>query len=114
MEQADATPNLTLLLVEQVVLNGEEKEDIVLEMKAGLYACLETGTGVKKWKKQGDGVVRFLHHQKRLRLRLVMRHGINRNVIANHVIDPRITLTPHVNSDSLWEWFGMLPLDQRR
>merc|ERR1712232_442519 len=45
-----------------------------------------------------------LKHKEHGKLRLLMRQEKTMKVICNHVLDPRITLEPHVQSDRAWIW----------
>lgn len=77
-------------------------------MRAKLFifgeTMLDAGTGNKSWKERGVGDVRILRHKDHQRLRLLMRQEKTMKVIANHAMDPRITLEPNVGSDRSWVW----------
>merc|ERR1712232_876225 len=65
---------------------------------------LNVGTGKKTWNERGIGEARILRHREHQRLRLLMRQEKTMKVIANHALDPRITLEPNVGSDRSWVW----------
>jgi len=65
---------------------------------------LDKGTGKKTWIERGIGNMRVLKHKEHKKLRLLMRQEKTMKVICNHVIDPRIKLEPHVQSDRAWIW----------
>ena len=65
---------------------------------------LNKGTGNKTWIERGIGNMRILRHKQNDKLRVLMRQEKTMKVICNHVVDPRITLTPHVQSDRSWIW----------
>jgi Ran-binding protein 1 len=65
---------------------------------------LDRGTGVKTWRERGIGEARLLRHRETSRTRLLMRQERTMKVIANHAIDPRITLEPNAGSDRSWVW----------
>lgn len=65
---------------------------------------MDQGTGNKTWRERGVGDVRILRHKQHQRLRLLMRQEKTMKVIANHAMDPRITLEPNVGSDRSWVW----------
>jgi Ran-binding protein 1 len=65
---------------------------------------LEKGSGNKSWRERGIGEMRILRHREHQRLRILMRQEKTMKVIANHAIDPRITLEPNVGSDRSWVW----------
>ena len=48
--------------------------------------------------------MRILRHREHQRLRVLMRQEKTMKVIANHALDPRITLEPNVGSDRSWVW----------
>jgi Ran-binding protein 1 len=43
-------------------------------------------------------------HRENGRIRVLMRQEKTMKVIANHVVDPRINMTPNVGSDKSWVW----------
>jgi Ran-binding protein 1 len=43
-------------------------------------------------------------HRETNRIRLLMRQEKTMKIIANHFVDPRITITPHAGSDKSWVW----------
>ena len=79
---------------------------MTLRAKLFLYGetLLDVGTGTKTWKERGIGEVRLLRHREYQRIRLLMRQEKTMKVIANHAVDPRITLEPNVSSDRSWVW----------
>mmetsp|Transcript_12534 Transcript_12534/g.29068 ORF Transcript_12534/g.29068 Transcript_12534/m.29068 type:complete len:174 (+) Transcript_12534:386-907(+) len=83
-------------------------QEVVFSMRAKLFifgeTLLDVGTGNKTWKERGVGEVRILRHREHQRLRLLMRQEKTMKVIANHALDPRITLEPNVGSDRSWVW----------
>ncbi|TFJ82274.1 hypothetical protein NSK_006394 [Nannochloropsis salina CCMP1776] len=63
----------------------EEDEETLYKMRSKLYvfgeAMLDKGSGKKSWLERGIG-----------------------EVIANHMVDPRIVMQPNVGSDRSWVW----------
>ena len=43
-------------------------------------------------------------HKESSRIRVLMRQEKTMKVIANHFLDPRITLSPNVGTDKSWVW----------
>jgi Ran-binding protein 1 len=77
-------------------------------MRAKLFifgeTLLDVGSGKKSWRERGVGDMRILRHREHQRLRVLMRQEKTMKVIANHALDPRITLEPNVGSDRSWVW----------
>lgn len=65
---------------------------------------LDKGTGKKTWIERGIGDLRILKHKEHGKLRILMRQEKTLKIICNHVLDPRIKLEPHVQSDRAWIW----------
>jgi Ran-binding protein 1 len=65
---------------------------------------LDKGTGNKSWRERGIGEVKLLKHRESSNIRLLMRQEKTMKVIANHVLDPRIVLTPNAGNDRSWCW----------
>lgn len=65
---------------------------------------LDKGTGNKTWRERGVGEMKFLKHKENGRIRVLMRQEKTMKVIANHFLDPRITLTPNAGNDKSWVW----------
>ena len=80
----------------------------MISLRAKLFVYGETlldqGTGKKSWKERGVGDIRILRHREHQRLRILMRQEKTMKVIANHALDPRLTLEPNVGSDRSWVW----------
>jgi Ran-binding protein 1 len=95
-------------LEEVEVQSGEEQEEVVYSVRAKLFlygeSLLDKGTGKKTWLERGIGEAKILRHREHQKLRLLMRQERTMKVIANHVVDPRITLEKNVGSDRSWVW----------
>ena len=65
---------------------------------------LDKGTGNKTWIERGVGNFRIMRHLQHDKLRVLMRQDKTLKIICNHVIDPRIQLVPHVQSDRALIW----------
>lgn len=95
-------------LEEVEVKSGEEEEEVLYGVRAKLFifgeTMLDAGTGNKTWRERGIGEARILRHREHQRIRLLMRQEKTMKVIANHAMDPRITLEPNVGSDRSWVW----------
>merc|ERR1719287_393883 len=85
---------------------GAEEEETVCSFRGKLFlygeTLLDVGTGKKSWKERGVGDARILRHREHQRLRFLMRQEKTMKVIANHALDPRITLEPNAGSDRSW------------
>jgi len=107
-EESTAHFEPVVKLEEVEVKSGEEDEEVVFGVRAKLFLYGETmlnvGTGKKTWNERGIGEARILRHREHQRLRLLMRQEKTMKVIANHALDPRITLEPNVGSDRSWVW----------
>lgn len=83
-------------------------QEVVFTMRAKLFifgeTLLDVGSGKKSWRERGVGDMRILRHREHQRLRVLMRQEKTMKVIANHALDPRITLEPNVGSDRSWVW----------
>ena len=83
-------------------------QEVVFAMRAKLFifgeTLLDVGSGKKSWRERGVGDMRILRHREHQRLRVLMRQEKTMKVIANHALDPRITLEPNVGSDRSWVW----------
>lgn len=88
--------------------NGEEDEDVLYTQRSKLFVfgetLLDVGTGNKTWRERGIGEVKLLRHNEHQRTRLLVRQEKTMKVIANHALDPRITLEPNSGSDRSWVW----------
>ena len=67
-------------------------------------SLLNKGTGDKTWLERGVGEAKILRHREHGKIRLLMRQEKTMKIICNHVIDPRIVMTPNVGSDRSWVW----------
>lgn len=107
-EESTATFDPVVKLEEVDVRSGEEDEENIYNVRAKLFiygeTMLDVGTGKKSWRERGIGDVRILRHKEHQRHRLLMRQERTMKVIANHAIDPRITLEPNAGSDRSWVW----------
>jgi len=104
--KATFTPVIQLEAIE--VKTHEEDEDIVYKERAKLFLFDETmlnrGTGSKTWNERGVGEVKLLKHKENSRIRILMRQEKTMKIIANHFVDPRITLVPMLSSDKALTW----------
>ncbi len=95
-------------LEEVEVKSGEEDEEVIYSQRSKLFifgeTLLDKGTGKKTWRERGIGEARILRHKEHQRLRFLMRQEKTMKVIANHAIDPRITLETNAGSDRSWVW----------
>lgn len=107
-EESTATFEPVVKLDEVEVKNGEEDEEVLYSMRSKLFVfgetLLDVGTGNKTWRERGIGEVRLLRHREHQRTRILMRQEKTMKVIANHAVDPRITLEPNAGSDRSWVW----------
>mmetsp|Transcript_11688 Transcript_11688/g.11731 ORF Transcript_11688/g.11731 Transcript_11688/m.11731 type:complete len:221 (+) Transcript_11688:58-720(+) len=108
-EESTATFTPIVQLQEVEVKTYEEDEDCLMKKRAKLYVFGETmlnkGTGNKSWNDKGVGEVKFLKHKESSRIRLLMRQEKTMKVIANHLLDPRITIVANSGaSDRSWVW----------
>lgn len=107
-EESTATFEPVVKLEEVDTKNGEEDEEVLYNMRSKLFVFGETlldkGTGNKTWRERGIGEVKLLRHREHQRTRLLMRQEKTMKVIANHALDPRITLEPNAGSDRSWVW----------
>lgn len=79
---------------------GEEDAKVVIALQAKLFV---KGGDKEPWVDRGSGEVRMLRHKDQ-GLRLLMRHEETMKVIADHMLDPRITLESNANSKIHWVW----------
>eukprot|EP00529_Nitzschia_sp_RCC80_P036499 CAMPEP_0113466524 /NCGR_PEP_ID=MMETSP0014_2-20120614/14315_1 /TAXON_ID=2857 /ORGANISM="Nitzschia sp." /LENGTH=198 /DNA_ID=CAMNT_0000358747 /DNA_START=65 /DNA_END=657 /DNA_ORIENTATION=+ /assembly_acc=CAM_ASM_000159 len=95
-------------LEEIEVKTGEEEEEVLHSVRAKLFiydeTLLDQGTGNKTWKERGIGDAKILRHKEHQKSRILMRQEKTMKIIANHALDPRITLEPNVGSDRSWVW----------
>jgi len=95
-------------LDEVEVKSGEEEEETLCTYRSKLFiygeTLLDKGTGNKTWRERGIGEARILRHREHQRIRFLMRQEKTMKVIANHALDPRITLEPNAGSDRSWVW----------
>lgn len=107
-EESTATFEPVVKLEEVDTQSGEENEEAIYSQRSKLYVYGETmldkGTGNKSWIERGIGVFRILKHKEHGKLRLLMRQEKTMKVICNHVLDPRIKLEEHQQSDRSWIW----------
>mmetsp|Transcript_10884 Transcript_10884/g.17721 ORF Transcript_10884/g.17721 Transcript_10884/m.17721 type:complete len:227 (+) Transcript_10884:68-748(+) len=107
-EESTATFTPVVQLESVEVKTHEEDEDVVYKQRAKLFVYGETmldkGTGTKSWKERGIGDMRFLKHKESNRIRVLMRQEKTMKVIANHFLDPRITLVPNAGNEKSWVW----------
>ena len=107
-EESTATfePVVKLDVVE--TKTGEEEEETLYSTRAKLFISGETildkGTGKKSWRERGVGDMRLLKHREHQRIRVLMRQEKTMKILANHVLDPRITLETNAGSDRSWVW----------
>jgi len=106
--ESTATFEPVVKLDEVETKNGEEDEEILYSMRGKLFVfgetLLDVGTGNKSWRERGIGEAKILRHREHQRTRLLMRQEKTMKVIANHALDPRITLEPNAGSDRSWVW----------
>eukprot|EP00953_Heterococcus_sp_UTEX-ZZ885_P029818 15800-Heterococcus_DN1.PRE.1 len=107
-EESTAHFEPVVQLEEVDVRTHEEDEVVLFKMRAKLFVHGETllnkGLGTKTWNERGIGDVKFLKHKEHEKIRVLMRQEKTMKVIANHVVDPRITLVPNAGSDRAWVW----------
>jgi Ran-binding protein 1 len=107
-EESTATfePVVKLDVVE--TKTGEEEEETLYSQRAKLFifgeTLLDKGTGKKTWRERGVGDIRLLKHREHQRIRVLMRQEKTMKILANHVLDPRITLETNAGSDRSWVW----------
>ncbi|KAK9664095.1 hypothetical protein RND81_14G019300 [Saponaria officinalis] len=83
------------------LINGEEDEDVLLELKSKLYRFDKDGN---QWKERGSGTVKFLVHNVTGRVRLVMRQSKTLKICANHLIIAGMTVQEHAGNDKSCVW----------
>lgn len=107
-EESTATFEPVVKLEEVEVKSGEEDEEVIYSQRSKLFifgeTLLDKGTGKKTWRERGIGEARILRHKEHQRLRFLMRQEKTMRVIANHAVDPRITLETNAGSDRSWVW----------
>jgi len=107
-EESTATFEPVVELAEVEVVSGEEDEEILMSIRSKLFlygeTLLDKGTGKMSWRERGIGECKILRHREHSRIRLLMRQEKTMKVIANHAVDPRITLEPNAGSDRSWVW----------
>jgi len=107
-EESTATFEPVVKLEEVEVKSGEEDEEVIYSQRSKLFifgeTLLDKGTGKKTWRERGIGEARILRHKEHQRLRFLMRQEKTMKVIANHALDPRITLETNAGSDRSWVW----------
>lgn len=107
-EESTATFEPVVKLEEVEVKSGEEDEEVVCAFRSKLFifgeTLLDVGTGKKSWRERGIGEAKILRHKEHSRIRFLMRQEKTMKVIANHAIDPRISLEPNAGSDRSWVW----------
>mmetsp|Transcript_16647 Transcript_16647/g.22023 ORF Transcript_16647/g.22023 Transcript_16647/m.22023 type:complete len:243 (+) Transcript_16647:160-888(+) len=107
-EEANVHFEPVVQLDEVEVKTHEEEEDVIYKQRAKLFVFGETlldkGTGNKSWKERGIGEAKLLRHRENQRIRLLLRQEKTMKVICNHVVDPRIVMTPNAGSDRSWVW----------
>jgi len=107
-EESTATFEPVVKLDEVETKNGEEDEETLYSMRSKLFVfgetLLDVGTGNKSWRERGIGEVKILRHREHQRTRVLMRQEKTMKIIANHALDPRITLEPNAGSDRSWVW----------
>lgn len=107
-EESTATfePLVKLDVVE--TKTGEEEEETLYSQRAKLFifgeTLLDKGTGKKTWRERGVGDIRLLKHREHQRIRVLMRQEKTMKILANHLLDPRITLETNAGSDRSWVW----------
>mmetsp|Transcript_105044 Transcript_105044/g.226587 ORF Transcript_105044/g.226587 Transcript_105044/m.226587 type:complete len:233 (-) Transcript_105044:72-770(-) len=108
-EESTATFTPVVHLTEVEVKTHEEDEDVLFKRRGKLYtfgeSLLNKGTGAKSWNERGTGDVKLLKHRETAHIRVLMRQDKTMKVISNHVLDPRIVMTPNSSSaDRSWVW----------
>ncbi|XP_009594222.1 ran-binding protein 1 homolog b-like [Nicotiana tabacum] len=88
-------------LEEIAVINGEEDEDAILDLKAKLYRFDKDGN---QWKERGAGTVKFLKHKETGKVRLIMRQSKTLKICANHLVVPTMTVQEHAGSEKSCVW----------
>ncbi|CAL9769756.1 unnamed protein product [Musa acuminata subsp. burmannicoides] len=96
---AQIAPIVTLS--EVAVTTGEEKEDVLLDLKAKLYRFDKDGN---QWKERGSGSVKLLKHTETGKVRLVMRQAKTLKICANHLVVPSIKIQEHAGNDKSCVW----------
>ena len=85
------------------MVSGEEDEEILMSIRSKLFlygkTLLDKGMGEKSWRERGIEECKILRHREYSRIRPLMRQEKTMKVIANHAVDPRITLEPNTGSD---------------
>ena len=107
-EESSATFEPVIKLEEVETKTGEEEEEVLYSQRSKLFifgeTLLDKGTGRKSWRERGIGDLRLLKHREHQRIRVLMRQEKTMKIIANHVLDPRITLETNAGSDRSWVW----------
>lgn len=84
------------------------RQEVLFAKRSKLYifgeTLLDKGTGNKQWRERGIGEMKILKHKEHKKSRVLMRQEKTMKVICNHVIDPRIEITPNISSDRSWVW----------
>ncbi|CAL9127868.1 unnamed protein product [Musa textilis] len=96
---AQVAPIVTLS--EVAVTTGEEKEVVVLDLKAKLYRFDKDGN---QWKERGTGSVKLLKHRETGKVRLLMRQVKTLKICANHLVLPSIKIQEHAGNDKSCVW----------
>ncbi len=109
-EESTATFEAVVQLEEVEVKTHEEDEDVLYAQRSKLFAyteaSLDKGTGNKSWCERGIGDCKLLKHKENNRIRILMRQEGTLKIIANHFVDPRITLCPNAGNDKSWVWIA--------
>eukprot|EP00559_Dactyliosolen_fragilissimus_P007703 CAMPEP_0184858668 /NCGR_PEP_ID=MMETSP0580-20130426/3755_1 /TAXON_ID=1118495 /ORGANISM="Dactyliosolen fragilissimus" /LENGTH=204 /DNA_ID=CAMNT_0027354949 /DNA_START=82 /DNA_END=696 /DNA_ORIENTATION=+ len=107
-DESTATFEPVVKLEEVEVKTGEEEEEAIYAIRAKLFifgeTLLDVGTGKKSWRERGVGEAKILRHKEHQKIRILMRQEKTMKIIANHAIDPRISLEPNAGSDRSWVW----------
>ncbi|CAH1439115.1 unnamed protein product [Lactuca virosa] len=96
---AQVAPIVRLEAVE--VINGEENEDAILDLKSKLYRFDKDGN---QWKERGAGTVKLLKHKETGKVRLVMRQSKTLKICANHLVLPTTSVQEHAGNDKSCVW----------
>ncbi|KAL7590017.1 ran-binding protein 1 homolog a [Lactuca sativa] len=96
---AQVAPIVRLEAVE--VINGEEDEDAILDLKSKLYRFDKDGN---QWKERGAGTVKLLKHKETGKVRLVMRQSKTLKICANHLVLPTTSVQEHAGNDKSCVW----------
>lgn len=107
-EESTATFEPVVKLEEVDIKSGEEEEEVLYSQRSKLFifgeTLLDKGTGRKTWRERGVGDIRLLKHAEHQRIRVLMRQEKTMKILANHILDPRITLEANAGSDRSWVW----------